>query len=144
MYDLREFLKSIEGTSYSFYRSNFQIPIVTGVIFVPNFRFRCFRITDIVFVSGVTVFDLVSEKKYENENGFCVYRSFPTVFTPRYRVQPLQSVKLVYQLSSRSKAPQDSRMIKLWNLNSTCHLHLHGFIINFVLLCLLWFGIYLY
>jgi hypothetical protein len=49
---------------------------------VPNFRFRCFRITDVVFVSGVTVFDLVSEKKYENENGFCVYRSFPTVFTP--------------------------------------------------------------
>jgi hypothetical protein len=35
-------------------------------------------------------------------------------------------------------------MIKLWNLNSICHLHLHGFIINFVLLCLLWFGIYLY
>jgi hypothetical protein len=34
-------------------------------------------------------------------------------------------------------------MINLWNLNSICHLHLHGFIINFVLL-LLWFGIYLY
>jgi hypothetical protein len=25
-------------------------------------------------------------------------------------------------------------MIKLWNLNSICHLHLHGFVINFVLL----------
>jgi hypothetical protein len=25
-------------------------------------------------------------------------------------------------------------MIKLWNLNSIFHLHLHGFIINFVLL----------
>ena len=35
-------------------------------------------------------------------------------------------------------------MIKLWNLNSICHLHLHGFIINFVLLFLLWFGIYLH
>jgi hypothetical protein len=35
-------------------------------------------------------------------------------------------------------------MIKLWNLNSICHMHLHGIIINFVLLCLLWFGIYLY
>jgi hypothetical protein len=34
-------------------------------------------------------------------------------------------------------------MINLWNLNSICHLHMHGFIINFVLL-LLWFGIYLY
>jgi hypothetical protein len=35
-------------------------------------------------------------------------------------------------------------MSKLWNLNSICHLHLHGFIINFVLLLLLWFGIYLH
>jgi hypothetical protein len=35
-------------------------------------------------------------------------------------------------------------MINLWNLNSICHLHLHGFIINFFLLLLLWFGIYLY
>jgi hypothetical protein len=25
-------------------------------------------------------------------------------------------------------------MINLWNLNSICHMHLHGFIINFVLL----------
>jgi hypothetical protein len=33
-------------------------------------------------------------------------------------------------------------MINLWNLNSICHLHLHGFIINFVLL--LWCGIYLH
>jgi hypothetical protein len=35
-------------------------------------------------------------------------------------------------------------MIKLWNLNSICHMHLHEIIINFVLLCLLWFDIYLY
>jgi hypothetical protein len=48
----------------------------------PNFRFRCFRNTDIVSVSGVTVFDFVSDKKYENGNGFCVYRLFPTIFIP--------------------------------------------------------------
>jgi hypothetical protein len=39
-------------------------------------------------------------------------------------------------------------MIKLWNLNSICHLHMHEFIINFILLLLLllllWFGIYLH
>jgi hypothetical protein len=35
-------------------------------------------------------------------------------------------------------------MINLWNLNSICHMHLHEIIINFFLLCLLWFGIYLY
>jgi hypothetical protein len=35
-------------------------------------------------------------------------------------------------------------MIKLWNLNSICHMHCMGFIINFVLLFLLWFGIYLH
>jgi hypothetical protein len=35
-------------------------------------------------------------------------------------------------------------MIKLWNLNSICHLHLHGIIINFVLLLYLRFGIYLH
>jgi hypothetical protein len=39
---------------------------------------------------------------------------------------------------------QDSRMIKLWNLNSICHLHCMGLFINFVLLFLLWFGIYLH
>jgi hypothetical protein len=31
------------------------------------------------------------------------------------RVQPLQSVKLVYHLCSPSRATQDSRMINLWN-----------------------------
>jgi NADH:ubiquinone oxidoreductase subunit B-like Fe-S oxidoreductase len=31
-------------------------------IFRTNFRFRCFRNTDIVSVSGVTVFDFVSDK----------------------------------------------------------------------------------
>jgi hypothetical protein len=45
----------------------------------PNFRFRCFRNTDIVSVSGVTVFDFVSDKKYENGNGFSVYRPFSSL-----------------------------------------------------------------
>jgi hypothetical protein len=35
-------------------------------------------------------------------------------------------------------------MINLWNLNSICHLHMHGFIINFVILLYLGFGIYLH
>jgi hypothetical protein len=35
-------------------------------------------------------------------------------------------------------------MINLWNLNSICHLHCIGLFINFVLLFLLWFGIYLH
>jgi hypothetical protein len=35
-------------------------------------------------------------------------------------------------------------MIKLWNLNSIYHLHLHGIIINFILLFYLRFGIYLH
>jgi hypothetical protein len=35
-------------------------------------------------------------------------------------------------------------MINLWNLNSICHLHMHGIIINFVLLLYLRFGIYLH
>jgi hypothetical protein len=35
-------------------------------------------------------------------------------------------------------------MIELWNLNSICHMHCLGFVINFVLLLLLWFGIYLH
>jgi hypothetical protein len=61
-----------------------------------------------------------------------------------YRVHPLQSVKLVYLSCSRSWAAQDSRMINLWNLNSICHLHCMGLCINFVLLLLLRFGIYLH
>jgi hypothetical protein len=35
-------------------------------------------------------------------------------------------------------------MINLWNLNSICHLHCMGLFINFVLLFLLRFGIYLH
>jgi hypothetical protein len=35
-------------------------------------------------------------------------------------------------------------MFKLWNFNSILSFALHGFIINFVLLLYLWFGIYLY
>jgi hypothetical protein len=35
-------------------------------------------------------------------------------------------------------------MIKLWNLNSILSFALHGFIINFVLLLYLRFGIYLH
>jgi hypothetical protein len=38
----------------------------------------------------------------------------------------------------------DPHMIKLWNLNSIGHMHCMGFVINFVLLFLLWFGIYLH
>jgi hypothetical protein len=50
-----------------------------GIFSAPNFRFRCFRNTDIVFVSGVTAFDFVSDKKYENGNGFSVYRPFSSL-----------------------------------------------------------------
>jgi hypothetical protein len=60
----------------------FYISTVTGVFSAPNFCFRCFRNTDIISVSGVTVFDFVSDKKYKNGNGFSVYRPFPTVFIP--------------------------------------------------------------
>jgi hypothetical protein len=35
-------------------------------------------------------------------------------------------------------------MIKLWNLNSIWHMHCMSFIINFVQLYLIWFGIYLH
>jgi hypothetical protein len=35
-------------------------------------------------------------------------------------------------------------MINLWNLNSIWYLHCMRFIINLVLLFLLWFGIYLH
>jgi hypothetical protein len=52
-------------------------------IFAPNFRFRCFRNTDIVSVSIVTVFDFVSDKKYENGISFSVYRPFSAIFIPR-------------------------------------------------------------
>jgi hypothetical protein len=43
----------------------FKVPTGTDVFFVPNFRFRCFRNTDIVSVSKVTVSDFVSDKKME-------------------------------------------------------------------------------
>jgi hypothetical protein len=49
----------------------------------PNYRF--------VFISGVTIFNLVSKEKYENENGFNVYRSLSTIFTPNYTKSNLTS-----------------------------------------------------
>jgi hypothetical protein len=49
---------------------------------VLKFHFRCFRNTDIVSVSEVTVSDFISDKTYGNGNDFSVYRSFPTVFIP--------------------------------------------------------------
>jgi hypothetical protein len=57
-----------------------EFPTVTGVFSAPNFRFRCFRNTDIVSVSGVTV----SDKKYENGNGFSVYRPFSSLLAVSY------------------------------------------------------------
>jgi hypothetical protein len=64
------------------YRSYFRFRLLSVYFPHRTFRFRCFRNTDIISVSGVTVFDFVSDKKYENSNGFSVYRPFPTVFIP--------------------------------------------------------------
>lgn len=36
---------------------------VTGVFFIPNFCFRRFRNTDIIFVFGVTIFNFIFDKK---------------------------------------------------------------------------------
>jgi hypothetical protein len=63
-----------------------------------NFRFRCFRNTDIVSVSGGTVFDFVFDKKYKNKNDFSVYRPVPTVFVPTRTT----STSYRPQLSNRS------------------------------------------
>jgi hypothetical protein len=80
----------------------FKVSTGTDVFFVPNFWFWCFRNTDIVFISEVTVFDFVSDKKYENGNNFSVFRLFPTVFTPRWRrvsmVVLCQSCSLEFRL----------------------------------------------
>jgi hypothetical protein len=51
-------------------RCNFRIELSFPMF--PNYR--C------CFVSGVTVLNLVPEKKNEIKNNFSVYRSFPTVF----------------------------------------------------------------
>jgi hypothetical protein len=64
----------------------FKVPTDTDVFSVPNFRFRCFRNTDIVSVSEVTVSDFVSDKKYGNGDGFSVFRSFP--FSPLMTSSP--------------------------------------------------------
>ena len=53
-----------------------------------KFHFRCFRNTDIVSVSEVTVSDFISDKTYGNGNDFSVYRSFPTVFIPTWLYGP--------------------------------------------------------
>jgi hypothetical protein len=52
-------------------------------IFRTKLSFPMFPKTDIVSVSGVTVFDFVSDKKYENGNGISVFRPLPTVFIPK-------------------------------------------------------------
>jgi hypothetical protein len=52
----------------------------------------CFRITDVVCVFGVIIFDFVSKEKYENKNGFNVYQLFPTVFTQTMS-KPMSSMR---------------------------------------------------
>jgi hypothetical protein len=56
--------------------------IVTDIIFVLNFHFLCFRITNVVFVSGVTVFDLVSEKKNMKTKIVLVFNDSFRPFSP--------------------------------------------------------------
>jgi hypothetical protein len=60
-----------------------------------NFCFRCFRNTDTVSVFGVTVFDFVSDKKYENGNGFSVYQPFPTVFIPKEKYTTARMMSVI-------------------------------------------------
>jgi hypothetical protein len=49
-------------------------------IFRTELSFPMFPKYNIVFVSRVTVFDFVFDKKFENGNVFSVYRPYPTVF----------------------------------------------------------------
>jgi hypothetical protein len=79
MYDLREFFKSIEGTCYSFTirildsdrkQCNFHTKLLFPMLTNYRCRFRSYR------------FRSRFREKYENKNGFNVYRSFATVFTP--------------------------------------------------------------
>lgn len=68
----------------------FFIPTDTNVFFAPNFCFQCFRNTNIIFVSRVTV-SVHFRQKYGNINGFSVFRSFSHLTTggtvPTFRVR---------------------------------------------------------
>jgi hypothetical protein len=81
MYDLHEFLKLIEVhvtvftdriSDSDYNRCNFRTELSFPMFptYQSRFRFRSYRFRS-----------RFGEKKYENENYFSVYSSFPTVFT---------------------------------------------------------------
>jgi hypothetical protein len=67
-------------------------------IFVPIFRFRCFRNTNIVSVSGVTVFNFVSNKNMETE----IVLTFTDRFRPFSSLGRAGGVKAVALVLRRS------------------------------------------
>lgn len=89
----------------------FQISIITGAIFVPNFRFRCFRLTKVIFVSGVTIFYLVSEKNMKTK--------IVLMFTHRFRpFSPLRSTDHQSDSSStQDELKNETKQLSLHYLN---------------------------
>jgi len=76
----------LNGLIYlSFFKISFQwVSIVSDVSSTVYFRFRNYRITDVVFIFDNIVSFSFPMKKCESESGEAFRRSFPTVFIPRY------------------------------------------------------------
>jgi hypothetical protein len=68
--------------------------------------------TDIVSVSGVTVFDFVSDEKYENGNGFSVYRPFSSL--PTMTTQPKGGRSFAFFLQS-TVGPSENKQKMVFN-----------------------------
>ena len=70
----------------SFFKISFQwVSIVSDVSSTVYFRFRNYRITDVVFIFDNIVSFSFPMKKCESESGEAFRRSFPTVFIPKYK-----------------------------------------------------------
>ena len=74
----------LNGLIYlSFFKISFQwVSIVSDVSLTVYFRFRNYRITDVVFIFDNIVSFSFPRKKCKSESGGAFRRSFPTVFIP--------------------------------------------------------------
>ena len=75
----------LNGLIYlSFFKISFQwVSIVSDVSSTVYFRFRNYRITDVVFIFDNIVSFSFPMKKCKSESGGAFRRSFPTVFIPK-------------------------------------------------------------
>jgi hypothetical protein len=95
----------------------FKVQTGTDVFFVPNFRFRCFRNTDIVSVS-VTVSDFVSNKNMKTVTVL--------VFSDRFRPFSPLAILATLGMGHLISLAEPTKGLAAWRHDHAHHLRVRG------------------